>query len=177
MDGLTPAIQQVDLSDLEEDADYADIKKKLLPDFTETSVKPPRGASESESVDSSLVSSEKQAVLVYLRMRPRSHQETLNRDKACLHAVSLKELLAVPPKGSRTYNKFTKNDASRESNQKFLFTKIFDTNAGQKELFEQTLLPTLTDFFNGQNCLVFTYGVTNSGIPVHPNTHTHTLLS
>ena len=76
------------------------------------------------SVDSR-PSSERQAVLVYLRLW---QTQTLT-DEACFVASTPKELLAIPPKESQTF----KNGA-RESNLKFMFTKIFDTNTGQKEL-------------------------------------------
>jgi kinesin family member 20 len=47
--------------------------------------------------------------------------------------------------------------------QRFTFSHIFGEESTQKSVFEKGLLPSLKDFLNGQNCLLFTYGVTNSG--------------
>ena len=46
---------------------------------------------------------------------------------------------------------------------KFTFSNIFAASTTQKAFFDQTALTTVKDFVDGQNCLVFTYGVTNSG--------------
>ena len=46
---------------------------------------------------------------------------------------------------------------------KFTFTRIFGEETSQKTLFDDTMLATVKDFVDGQNCLVFTYGVTNAG--------------
>ena len=50
-----------------------------------------------------------------------------------------------------------------ENRHKFTFSKVFDTLTSQKDLFDETIMPLLKDFFLGQNCLIFTYGITNSG--------------
>ena len=51
----------------------------------------------------------------------------------------------------------------QKAQQKFTFTKIFTELASQKEFFDDTMLATVKDFIDGQNCLLFMYGVTNSG--------------
>lgn len=102
---------------------------------------------------------QKQPVLIYLRIRPKRQAEVLNQDPDCLHQTSEHELVAVPPKTSKTY----KNNTRSYSESTFSFSRIFSPATTQKELFDETLKPLLKDFFDGQNCLVFTYGITNSG--------------
>ena len=104
--------------------------------------------------------SQKQAVLIYLRVRPKRPVEIQNEDPDCLHQTSEYELTAVPPPTSKTY---LSSRANAENSQNFTFSKIFGPDTSQKVLFDVTFKPLLKDFINGQNCLVFTYGVTNSG--------------
>lgn len=120
-----------------EEADFEDVRKRL---FFDEEPEPSR------------------KVLVYLRVRPKSKVEI--QDPECLLMTNHRELIAVPPKSSNTF----KNARSGiVSNHKFMFSRIFDQSTAQKDLFKETLKPRLKDFFEGQNCLVFTYGVTNSG--------------
>ena len=136
--------------DDEEEDDLLDITK--LFDALETPMK-----------RESFLGNKKQPVVVYLRVRPKSQLEILNQDADCLHQMSENELLAVAPPSSQTFKNKNGARSVAEGNQKFLFTNIFSPEASQKEVFEEALMPTLKDFFEGQNCLVFTYGVTNSG--------------
>ena len=158
-EGYTPAVWMKDEGgrmeafedDEEEEDDLSDIKKKLF-DALETPMK-----------RESFLGNKKQPVVVYLRVRPKSQLEILNQDADCLHQMSENELLAVAPPSSQTFKNKNGARSVAEGNQKFLFTNIFSPEASQKEVFEEALMPTLKDFFEGQNCLVFTYGVTNSG--------------
>ena len=50
-----------------------------------------------------------------------------------------------------------------DQTHEFSFSRIFDEATKQKELFDDTMLPFVKDILDGQNGLVFTYGVTNSG--------------
>lgn len=49
------------------------------------------------------------------------------------------------------------------THHRFTFSRIFDENTTQKAFFDDTVLGTVKEFIDGQNCLLFTYGVTNSG--------------
>ncbi|EDO32132.1 predicted protein, partial [Nematostella vectensis] len=42
-------------------------------------------------------------------------------------------------------------------------SRVFGPETTQKDFFDETSLGLVRDFVDGQNCLVFTYGVTNSG--------------
>ena len=70
-------------------------------------------------------------------------------------------LIAVAPADSHTF----KNSlhGCGKIKHKFTFSRIFDQTTSQKDFFDETVLGTVKDFIDGQNCLIFTYGVTNSG--------------
>ena len=71
------------------------------------------------------------------------------------------------PTGSfafKTSSKATNNQTSYDdSTHQFTFSHVFGEQTTQKEFFDSTMLPFVTDIFSGHNGLVFTYGVTNSG--------------
>lgn len=70
-------------------------------------------------------------------------------------------LIARAPEGSNTF-KNSQHGCGKQTH-KFTFSKIFQQTTSQKQFFDETVLSTVKDFIDGQNCLVFTYGVTNSG--------------
>lgn len=105
----------------------------------------------------------KRSVVVFLRIRPKNQQEILSMDASCLHILSPRELQAVAPATSQTFKNKAGVRCPADSSQAFSFSHIFDTQTTQREIFEESMVPTLRDFFEGQNCLVFSYGVTNSG--------------
>lgn len=73
----------------------------------------------------------------------------------------------VAPKSSKTFEHTT--HGCGKVIHSFNFTKVYDQLTSQKDLFEDGMLGTVKEFVDGQNCLVFAYGVTNSG-------KTHTML-
>ena len=66
-----------------------------------------------------------------------------------------------PPKDSHTYKNATRGVT--KSIAKYTFSHIFKEDTTQKEFFNDTMLGLVKDFIDGQNCLVFSYGVTSSG--------------
>ena len=112
----------------------------------------------SDDLETQALPSQKQPVLIYLRVRPKRPVEVANEDPDCFHSTSKHEIVALPPTSSKTYK-----NSRTETSHKFSFSHIFNPSITQKELFDHTVRPLLKDFFDGQNCLIFTYGVTNSG--------------
>jgi len=45
----------------------------------------------------------------------------------------------------------------------FHFSYVFQQKITQKDFFKATIYPCFEKFFNGENLLIFNYGVTNSG--------------
>ena len=130
------------------------IKQRLL--FTGGELATPRATPFSSR--SALLSSTKQPVLVYLRVRPKNSVELATKESTCLSIVSDNVLLTIPPKSSHTFR--SKGERTRKN---FIFSQIFPPDTTQKTVFKDAVLPTIGDFLNGQNSLVFSYGVTNSG--------------
>ena len=44
-----------------------------------------------------------------------------------------------------------------------MFTRVFDQHSQQSEVFEHTTQPLLKRFMEGENCVLFAYGMTNAG--------------
>ena len=151
------------LSDGEEDPDEsqidhplncnndADICKNLFDEFDVP-------AKQKTSSDSS----GREYMKVYLRVRPFSDEEIeRNENQQCVEKESCTTILMNAPKESFAFKNSTR--AGGEISHRFSFTNVFDEETTQKSFFDETTLPLVTDFIHGQNCLVFTYGVTNSG--------------
>ena len=103
----------------------------------------------------------KQPVEVCLRIRPKSDLEALSKETMCLIQSTEKVLIATAPVTSRVYKTLSKSTS--KGSEQFIFSHIFGKTASQKELFDESVVPVLEDFFDGQDCLIFAYGVTNSG--------------
>jgi len=101
---------------------------------------------------------ELQHIKVYLRIRPATSDERMQAmDAGCVtvesdHAV----VLTAPPNSQAIRN------ASHQC-QRFTFSHVFPPEASQKQFFDGTVHSLVSEFVSGQNCLIFTYGVTNSG--------------
>ena len=104
----------------------------------------------------------KEPLKVIVRVRPISDQEMeAGKHQGCVEIVDGHDLLLTAPKSSQNYKNFLRGTS--KASHKYTFSKIIDPAVKQKEFFEDTTLQTVQDFVNGQNCLVFAYGVTNSG--------------
>lgn len=148
------------VSDGEEDPDEsqidhpihndADIRKNLFDEFDAPTKK------------TSSDSSGREYMKAYLRVRPFSSEELeANENQQCVEKESCTTVLMNAPKESFAFKNSTR--AGGEISHRFSFTNVFDEETTQKSFFDETTLPLVTDFIHGQNCLVFTYGVTNSG--------------
>lgn len=128
----------------------ADIRKNLFDEFDVPAKK------------TSSDSSGREYMKAYLRIRPFSNEEIeANENQQCVEKESRTSVLMNAPKESFAFKNSTR--AGGEISHRFSFTNVFDEETTQKSFFDETTLPLVTDFIHGQNCLVFTYGVTNSG--------------
>lgn len=89
-------------------------------------------------------------IKVYLRIRPLN--ETEKRESGILTVRKLTD-------------KSIGLTESKEMRQrdKYFFDHVFDMDAGQEDIFEETTLPLLRGLLQGFNGLVFAYGITNAG--------------
>jgi len=104
----------------------------------------------------SVVSEEIEHIKVYLRIRPATSDERAQGvDDECVSIESDRAIVLTAPPASQAFR-----TAAR---QRFSFTRVFPPKTSQKEFFDGTVHSVVSEFVSGQNCLIFTYGVTNSG--------------
>ncbi|NWS65581.1 KI20A protein, partial [Crotophaga sulcirostris] len=130
-------------------------RKNLLPEFS--AISPIQ-----EGVEQTVAKDNNGKLKVYLRVRPlKSTEVEEGEDQGCVCIENSETLLLKAPKDS-----FTMQNTERGVGQaahRFSFTKIFGPDVGQKLFFEETMKEVVKDVLNGQNWLVYTYGITNSG--------------
>ncbi|XP_060096106.1 kinesin-like protein KIF20A [Heteronotia binoei] len=124
--------------------------RALLPDFSSISLSHEQTPDDNEKVK------------VYTRVRPLNPAEMEKlEDQGCICIEDSQTLLLKAPKDS-----FTMKNTERGIGQavhKFTFTRVFGPEIGQKAFFDATMKEVVKDVLHGQNWLVYTYGVTNSG--------------
>ncbi|NXJ90967.1 KI20A protein, partial [Corythaixoides concolor] len=133
----------------------ADVRKDLLSEFS--AISPNLEASQQAVAEDN-----NGKLKVYLRVRPlKSTEVEKGEDKGCVCIENSETLLLKAPKDS-----FTMRSTERGVGQaahRFSFTQIFGPDVGQKLFFDETMKQVVKDVLNGQNWLVYTYGITNSG--------------
>ncbi|XP_072002386.1 kinesin-like protein KIF20A isoform X1 [Engystomops pustulosus] len=133
----------------------AGIRKDLLSDFS--CISPGLGHA---SVVSANEGNDK--VMVYVRIRPFVDSELeKNEDQGCVVVEDQETLVLRAPKDSLAMKNTERGQG--QSVHKFTFSRIFGPDVDQKQFFDGTMRHVVKDALNGQNWLVYTYGVTNSG--------------
>ncbi|XP_021557454.1 kinesin-like protein KIF20A [Neomonachus schauinslandi] len=101
-------------------------------------------------------------VKVYLRVRPLLPSELERQeDQDCVRIENVETLVLQAPKDS-----FAQKSNERGIGQaahRFTFSQIFGPEVGQASFFNLTVKEMVKDVLKGQNWLIYTYGVTNSG--------------
>uniref|UniRef100_A0A7N6B1R1 Kinesin-like protein n=1 Tax=Anabas testudineus TaxID=64144 RepID=A0A7N6B1R1_ANATE len=101
-------------------------------------------------------------VKVYLRVRPLSEVERQKgEEQGCVAVQDEETLLLKAPKESQ--NMRTAERGITQSMHKFSFSKIFGPETTQQQFYECTMKNMVKDVLRGENGLLYTYGVTNSG--------------
>lgn len=99
---------------------------------------------------------------VFLRIRPLTEAEKdRGEEQGCVNVQSEDNLLLKAPKDSRNMKSAERGVA--QSVHKFTFTKIFGPQTSQQEVYDHTIREMVRDVLRGENRLLYTYGVTNSG--------------
>ncbi|NXS70185.1 KI20A protein, partial [Pandion haliaetus] len=133
----------------------ADVRKDLLSEFSAISPN-------LEGSQQAVAEDNHGKLKVYLRVRPlKSTEVEKGEDQGCVCIENSETLLLKAPKDS-----FTMRSTERRVGQavhRFSFTQIFGPDVGQKLFFDETMKQVVKDVLNGQNWLVYTYGITNSG--------------
>ncbi|XP_004312098.1 kinesin-like protein KIF20A [Globicephala melas] len=101
-------------------------------------------------------------VKVYLRVRPLLSSELERQeDQGCVRIENIETLALQAPKDS-----FAQKSNERgigQATHRFTFSQIFGPEVGQECFFNLTVKEMVKDVLKGQNWLIYTYGVTNSG--------------
>ncbi|CAL9685590.1 unnamed protein product [Knipowitschia caucasica] len=101
-------------------------------------------------------------VKVFLRIRPLTEMEKdRGEEQGCVLVQDEKSLLLKAPRDSQTMRNAERGIT--QSMHKFSFSKIFRQETTQQQFYEQTLKTMVKDVLQGENRLLFTYGVSNSG--------------
>ncbi|XP_016114307.1 kinesin-like protein KIF20A [Sinocyclocheilus grahami] len=99
---------------------------------------------------------------VFLRIRPLTEAEQeRGEEQGCVNVQSEDNLLLRAPKDSHNMKSAERGVA--QSLHKFTFTKIFGAQSSQQEVYDHTIREMVRDVLRGENRLLYTYGVTNSG--------------
>uniref|UniRef100_A0A3B3SX39 Kinesin family member 20A n=1 Tax=Paramormyrops kingsleyae TaxID=1676925 RepID=A0A3B3SX39_9TELE len=101
-------------------------------------------------------------VRVYLRVRPLIGSEgERGEEQGCVCVQDKQTLVLRAPRDS--FNMKSSERGVSQSKHCFTFTQIFGPEMGQQEFFEGTMKEAVWDVLRGDNRLLYTYGVTNSG--------------
>ncbi|XP_072923925.1 kinesin-like protein KIF20A isoform X2 [Hemitrygon akajei] len=137
-----------------------DVKKQLLPDFSVIS--PTSNVPSSDSVQASAETSQEDRIKICLRVRPFTEAELeKGESQGCVVIENSETLVLRAPKDS-----FAMKSCERGIGQavhKFTFSQIFGPDTSQKLFFDVVMKDLVKESLEGQNCLIYTYGVSNSG--------------
>lgn len=101
-------------------------------------------------------------VKVYLRIRPLTETEKASGEElGCVFVQNEETLILKAPKDS--LNMKNAERGISQSMHKFTFSRIFNSETTQQEFYESTMKEMVKDVLRGENRLLYTYGVTNSG--------------
>uniref|UniRef100_A0A8C9ID52 Kinesin-like protein n=1 Tax=Piliocolobus tephrosceles TaxID=591936 RepID=A0A8C9ID52_9PRIM len=101
-------------------------------------------------------------VKVYLRVRPLLPSELERQeDQGCVRIENVETLVLQAPKDSFALK--SNERGIGQATHRFTFSQIFGPEVGQASFFNLTVKEMVKDVLKGQNWLIYTYGVTNSG--------------
>ncbi|XP_051724741.1 kinesin-like protein KIF20B isoform X2 [Ctenopharyngodon idella] len=105
---------------------------------------------------------EKEHLKVYLRIRPFSAAEITNGESQDCVAIQPPETVLLKAPRSSLSARLSDKSVPVTA-QRFQFSKVYGPDTTQKDMFDGTVKDLVKNVLEGQNSLVFTYGVTNAG--------------
>ncbi|XP_058605736.1 kinesin-like protein KIF20B isoform X2 [Onychostoma macrolepis] len=105
---------------------------------------------------------EKEHLKVYLRIRPFSSVEIENGESQDCVAIQPPETVLLKAPQSSLSARLSDKSVPVTA-QRFQFSQVYGPDTTQKEMFDGTVKGLVRDVLEGQNSLVFTYGITNAG--------------
>ncbi|XP_014861437.1 PREDICTED: kinesin-like protein KIF20B isoform X2 [Poecilia mexicana] len=106
---------------------------------------------------------DKEHLQVYLRIRPFTSSERSNGESQDCVAIETPDTVLLKPPSLSLLARLSSDKSLPQTGQRFQFSRVYGPETTQSELFEGTVKDLVKDVLEGENSLVFTYGVTNSG--------------
>jgi hypothetical protein len=97
---------------------------------------------------------EREPIRVYCRVKPAPTHEM-----SCADVTNGNTILLRAPQSDSSHTA----SADNEKADSFSFTGAFSNNFSQEDVYAVTAQPLVDSLFEGRNCLLFSYGPTNSG--------------
>ncbi|XP_035028619.2 kinesin-like protein KIF20B isoform X2 [Hippoglossus stenolepis] len=104
---------------------------------------------------------ERDHLQVFLRIRPFTSAERSNGESLDCVAIEFPDTVLLKPPCLSLSASVDKS--LPQTGQRFQFSQVYGPEATQRELFEGTVKNLVKNVLEGENSLVFTYGVTNAG--------------
>ncbi|XP_029377077.1 kinesin-like protein KIF20B isoform X2 [Echeneis naucrates] len=106
---------------------------------------------------------EREHLQVYLRIRPFTSAESSNGESQDCVALEPPDTVLLKPPSHSLSARMSTDRSLPQTGQRFQFSQVYGPETTQRELFEGTVKDLVKDVLEGENSLVFTYGVTNAG--------------
>ena len=97
----------------------------------------------------------------FLRIRPMIGCSSKDQNSV-FFKLDDKRVECRPPIHSQSF-KNSKSNLKELKKKIFEFDKVLDEDINQEQLYNDCVQPLLTEYFNGENVLLFAYGTTSSG--------------
>ncbi|PPQ62776.1 hypothetical protein CVT24_000470 [Panaeolus cyanescens] len=105
--------------------------------------------------------SDREPIMAYLRIRPRLNDDEPESSPYLTPLSDTTVTMIDPQDPQSSRSKYRISTIPPASS--YTFSHVFPPNTTQSDFFTKTTLPLVKDVLFGQNALLFTYGVTNSG--------------
>ncbi|KAL4246773.1 Kinesin-like protein [Abortiporus biennis] len=123
-------------------------------DSTKAATPPPsKGESNISDLDS------KEPIRAFLRIRPHLNDQDPSSAPYLEQLSDTTVRFSDPSSSNSQHSRLSSINAPSI----YTFSHVFPPNTSQSHFFSTTTLPLVSDLLNGQDSLLFTYGVTNSG--------------
>lgn len=102
---------------------------------------------------------ERDTIKVYLRLKPFPPKIKLtDEQKDAYQIVNTGTLITKIPSLDNNSSCLKKSRPNETICRKFIFTRTFDAETTQMEIFDNIVRPQMLDFLHGKNCIVMSYG-------------------
>jgi kinesin family protein 20 len=169
---LTPFFTPASSTSHQENADFDEIRRNLLDDLSQSVVADDVSLITMKEDGATLKTNELQHIKVYLRIRPATEVErSSGLVENCVTIENERSVTVTAPQQSHSYRS-SLYGVTRQK-QCFHFSRVFGEDTTQQQFYDETMKSTINEFIDGQNCLIFSYGVTNSGktYTIHGDPH------